>query len=416
MTVPTTGPCSVPALLALARDDVQQLVAVDDAAEVIDHHQTIAVAIERDAGLRRTPGTVSCSSSGDVEPQFRLMLRPFGEQPIGTISAPRSARMRGADFVAGAVRAIDHDLEAASGPGPARSTRRTPGSARATCRRASRARARSTRASPAARRGAARSAPRSRRRACRRCASKNLMPLSSYRLCEALMTTPKSHSKRLRQIGDARRRQRTDQHDVHARRDEARFERGLEHVAGQAACPCRRAPCRRSAPARAPPRWRGAARSPPSADARRRVPRTPSVPKYLRAHRSLSRCRYPAAAQRDGDFDCIDRLRDVVRAQICSRRPAPLRSPRRRRRPGARRPRGPAACRTSICATRRPAAASPVAASAGKCGEQARDYAQAACRSRCPDRSTMRSRAMPAARQAATRSRRKSRTSATTSA
>jgi len=27
-------------------------------------------------------------------------------------------------------------------------------------------------------------------------ASKNLMPLSSYRLCDALMTTPKSHSKR----------------------------------------------------------------------------------------------------------------------------------------------------------------------------------------------------------------------------
>ena len=44
----------------------------------------------------RTPGTVSCSSSGEVEPQPSLMLRPLGEQPIGTISASRSARMRGA--------------------------------------------------------------------------------------------------------------------------------------------------------------------------------------------------------------------------------------------------------------------------------------------------------------------------------
>ncbi len=43
----------------------------------------------------RTPGTVSCSRLGDVEPQPSLMLRPFGEQPIGMISAPRSASVRG---------------------------------------------------------------------------------------------------------------------------------------------------------------------------------------------------------------------------------------------------------------------------------------------------------------------------------
>ena len=67
----------------------------------------------------------------------------------------------------------------------------------------------------------------------RRSLSKNLMPLSSYRLCEALMTTPKSHSKRLRHVGDARRRQRADQHHVDAGGDEAGFERRLEHVAGE---------------------------------------------------------------------------------------------------------------------------------------------------------------------------------------
>ena len=57
--------------LARARHDVEQLVAIDGAAEVIDHHQPVAVAIERDAGMRRTPGTVSCSSSGAVDPQRR---------------------------------------------------------------------------------------------------------------------------------------------------------------------------------------------------------------------------------------------------------------------------------------------------------------------------------------------------------
>ena len=42
-----------------------------------------------------TPGTVNCRRLGDVEPQPSLMLRPFGEQPIGMISAPRSASVRG---------------------------------------------------------------------------------------------------------------------------------------------------------------------------------------------------------------------------------------------------------------------------------------------------------------------------------
>ena len=46
------------------------------------------------------------------------------------------------------------------------------------------------------------------------------------------MTTPKSHSKRLGEIRDAGRRQRTDQHHVDARGDESRFQRRLEHVAG----------------------------------------------------------------------------------------------------------------------------------------------------------------------------------------
>ena len=53
ITVPTTGPAQRALLLARARDDVQQLVAVDDAPEVIDHHEAVAVAVEREADVAR---------------------------------------------------------------------------------------------------------------------------------------------------------------------------------------------------------------------------------------------------------------------------------------------------------------------------------------------------------------------------
>ena len=38
-----------------ARDDVQELVAVDDAPEMIDHDQAIAVAVEREPDVARAP-------------------------------------------------------------------------------------------------------------------------------------------------------------------------------------------------------------------------------------------------------------------------------------------------------------------------------------------------------------------------
>ena len=90
------GPRQRLLLVPCARNDVQQLIAIDDPSQVIDHHQTIAIAVERNTCICAcTPGTVSCKSSGEVDPQLRLILRPFGEQPIGTISAPRSARILG---------------------------------------------------------------------------------------------------------------------------------------------------------------------------------------------------------------------------------------------------------------------------------------------------------------------------------
>ena len=49
--------------------------------------------------VRATPGG-EWSSSGRVDPQLSLIFRPFGEHPMGTISAPSSDRTRGATLYA----------------------------------------------------------------------------------------------------------------------------------------------------------------------------------------------------------------------------------------------------------------------------------------------------------------------------
>ena len=48
---PPPGRAALPSLLAGARDDVEQLVTVDDAAEVIDHDEPVAVAVEGEADV-----------------------------------------------------------------------------------------------------------------------------------------------------------------------------------------------------------------------------------------------------------------------------------------------------------------------------------------------------------------------------
>ena len=75
----------------------------------------------------RTPGTVSCSSSGAIEPQPSLMLRPFGEQPIGHDLGAEIRENARPHLVGGAIGAIDDDLEARDPSPAAASTRRNPG-------------------------------------------------------------------------------------------------------------------------------------------------------------------------------------------------------------------------------------------------------------------------------------------------
>ena len=110
--MPTTGPRSVPALVPAAGDDEEQLVAVDDAAQVIDHHHAIAVAIEGDADMR-----------AHARHRELQQFRGGGAAAVVDIAAVGRAADRhdlGAqirehprrDLVAGAVGAVDDDLEA----------------------------------------------------------------------------------------------------------------------------------------------------------------------------------------------------------------------------------------------------------------------------------------------------------------
>ena len=50
---PDHGSLEQPGALARGRDDVDELIAVDDAAQAVDHDEPIAIAIERDARRRR---------------------------------------------------------------------------------------------------------------------------------------------------------------------------------------------------------------------------------------------------------------------------------------------------------------------------------------------------------------------------
>ena len=117
-------------LLARARDDIEQLIAIDDAAEMIDHDQAVAVAIERKPDVRAHAG------HGELQ-----QLRRHGAAAIVDVAPVGRAADRhdlGAEvredarphLVGGAIGAIDDDLHARRDRGPrAASTRRTPDTA-----------------------------------------------------------------------------------------------------------------------------------------------------------------------------------------------------------------------------------------------------------------------------------------------
>ena len=140
--MPTTGPLQLLLFVAIERQDVEQLVAVDHGAAVfIDHHHAVAVAVQRDTdvGLHGRNGLLDQASS--VDPQPALMLRPFGEQPSGITSAPSSLKGARPDFVAAPLAPSNTTLRPSSvRPAGNESTHKIPGNAAVPCRCAWRAR------------------------------------------------------------------------------------------------------------------------------------------------------------------------------------------------------------------------------------------------------------------------------------
>ncbi len=193
-------PRSRPARAPGARDQRQDLVAVDQLAALVGQQQPVGVAVERDAEIGAVLHHLAHRKSGTVEPQPRLMLNPSGDTPTGTTVAPSSHSTVGRDPVGGAVGAVDHD--AAAHPAAARAGR-SPWPPRCSGRRVVEPRraAQHRRLGEVGPTDPRPSAPRSRLSASsdslKPSGPNSLMPLSSNGLCEAEIITPRS-ARRLR--------------------------------------------------------------------------------------------------------------------------------------------------------------------------------------------------------------------------
>ena len=180
ITVPTTGPSQLAGVAPRARQNEQQLVPVHAAAQLIHHHHPVAVAVEREADLRTHARNRQlqqfrrrrAAAVVDVAAVRRAADRHDFRTQIG--EHPRR------DLVARAVRAVDDDLVALE-----RHARRDGRGAELLIVRAAAVDAH--RLAEALRfprhdgpvEQLARFGSRARPRACCRCESKNLMPLSS---------------------------------------------------------------------------------------------------------------------------------------------------------------------------------------------------------------------------------------------
>ena len=80
MTVPTTGPRRAARLAAIARQDIDELIAVDEIAALVDHDDAVAVAVEREADVG--------SDAGDRELQE---IRPRRAAAVVDVAAVRRA-------------------------------------------------------------------------------------------------------------------------------------------------------------------------------------------------------------------------------------------------------------------------------------------------------------------------------------
>ena len=142
-------------------------------------------------------------------------------------------------------------------------------------------------ASPRARRSGARSAAPPRPTVCCRVESKNLMPLSSYGLCEALMTTPKLQPSRCVMYAMPGVGRGPISITSTPAADEPRLERRFEHVARHARVLADQHAATVGRQAPAPPRSPAAVRNPPSSVPRQRGRAPHPCRRIASIHRSL---------------------------------------------------------------------------------------------------------------------------------
>src|SRR6185312_4643111 len=221
------------AAAARLRNDVEELIAIENAAEVIDHDEADAVAIQREAhvgpharhGQLQEPGRRGAATVVDVA----AVRRATDGDDLGT----EVGEHPGTDFVGGAVGAIDDDLQS----GEVNAARQRGGAeflvlhARAVDAAGFPQAAGSTGDDGLGQLGL--DALLELIRELRAAAIEELDAVVVVRIVRGADDDAEVTVEMARHIGDTRRRQRPYQHHVDAGSDEASLERRFEHVAGE---------------------------------------------------------------------------------------------------------------------------------------------------------------------------------------
>ncbi len=120
-TTPVVLPRSAAALVfQIASGYQQHRVAIDDFSGSRDKQRPIGIAVESDAHIGRFgSSTAARKTSRCSDPQFRLMLRPSGEQWIDRTLAPRRSKSSGASAEAEPLAQSHDDPQPAQPPGAA---------------------------------------------------------------------------------------------------------------------------------------------------------------------------------------------------------------------------------------------------------------------------------------------------------
>src|SRR5690606_12199957 len=95
-----------------ARNDVEQLIAVDEPTEMIDHEESIAVAIQRDSHIRAHAGDRELQQLGRSGAAVQIDVAPVRRAADRNDLGPQIREDSRPDLIAGAMSAIDDDLEA----------------------------------------------------------------------------------------------------------------------------------------------------------------------------------------------------------------------------------------------------------------------------------------------------------------